>query len=60
VSDKPLLGLSEEADPVASLFGLDAVFPTVPADDQALRAQVTDWLGAFKRHGVAATLAALR
>ena len=45
---------------VAAMFGLAAVFPAELAADAVLRAQVSEWLTAFDRHGVAATLAGLR
>jgi fructuronate reductase len=45
---------------VQALFGLGAVFPAELAADEPLRAQVSEWLAAFDRHGVAATLAGLR
>jgi fructuronate reductase len=47
-------------DPVQALFALDAVFPAELAADDALRAQVREWLTEFERHGVTQTLAALR
>ncbi|MGC4806904.1 mannitol dehydrogenase family protein [Micromonospora sp. DT233] len=42
---------------VDALLGLREVFPAEVADDDAVRADVTDWLTALHRHGVAATLA---
>jgi fructuronate reductase len=45
---------------VSALLGMDAVFPPGLAADETVRALVTEWLTAFARHGVAATLAGLR
>ncbi|WP_433341986.1 mannitol dehydrogenase family protein [Micromonospora sp. CA-111912] len=42
---------------VDALFALREVFPAQLADDDEVRADVTDWLAALHRHGVAATLA---
>lgn len=41
-----------------ALFGLDEVFDAGLAGDEALRADVVEWLTALDRHGVAATLQA--
>jgi fructuronate reductase len=64
--DDPLAGRIRDrlaatpGDPVAALFALDAVFPAELAADDALRAQVREWLTEFERHGVTRTLAGLR
>jgi fructuronate reductase len=44
---------------VAALFGMDAIFPAALAADDTVRALVAEWLTAFAKHGVAATLAGL-
>jgi fructuronate reductase len=44
---------------VEAMLGMDAVFPPSLAADDTVRALVTEWLTAFEKHGVAATLAGL-
>ncbi|MER7419579.1 mannitol dehydrogenase family protein [Micromonospora peucetia] len=45
---------------VDAVFALRAVFPAEVAGDDDVRAEVTGWLTALQRHGVAATLAGAR
>ncbi|PZF97848.1 mannitol dehydrogenase family protein [Micromonospora deserti] len=48
------------AGAVDALLALREVFPAEVAEDDEVRADVTDWLTALERHGVAATLAGAR
>lgn len=44
----------------SALLGLRAVFPAELAADEVVRAEITGWLTALDRHGVAATVAGVR
>ncbi|MGK5676784.1 mannitol dehydrogenase family protein [Micromonospora sp. URMC 106] len=48
------------AGTVDAVFALREVFPAEVAEDDEVRADVTAWLTALERHGVAATLAGAR
>ncbi|WP_434739905.1 mannitol dehydrogenase family protein [Micromonospora sp. SH-82] len=50
-------GAGTPAATVDAVFALDEVFPAEVAADDEFRADVTDWLTALGRHGVAATVA---